>query len=93
GKPVYIAGDLNEDPRQGCILIFKDNGFKVLNDRDDPSHATGSGGGYVDLILEHNVKPNHQLLDRGIPLSDEERATWRDNVSDHFPYRVKVKIR
>lgn len=93
GKPVYVAGDMNEFPYEGSMVVFKDKGFNILNDLDDPKHITHGDTNRIDLILEHNVKPNHRLIDRGIPLSEAERATWKDNVSDHFPYRVTVKIR
>jgi hypothetical protein len=31
-KPIYIAGDMNEDPDKEAIGLFKDAGFKLLND-------------------------------------------------------------
>ena len=108
-KPVYIAGDLNESPEGSrgndtaiakgpAIKILTDYGFEVLNDTafaSNSTHATRPTGAHIDLILEHNVKPNHKTIDRGIPIPQEERDKWlkEDKISDHFPYSVKVKIR
>lgn len=108
-KPVYIAGDLNESPdgsrdnqnqeaKGPAIKILTDYGFEVLNDTafaSNSTHATRPTGAHIDLILEHNVKPNHKTIDRGIPIPQEERDKWlkEDKISDHFPYSVKVKIR
>jgi endonuclease/exonuclease/phosphatase family metal-dependent hydrolase len=95
GKPIYIAGDMNEDTNGDAIQIFtsSSNGFEVLN---DPTHATyfntETGVGYFgDFILEYNTNPKHKTIERGIPNSFPPE--WYRVVSDHFPYVVKVKLK
>ena len=96
GKPVYVAGDMNEQPEDDAIKIFTDNGYQVLNILDDYNHATRPqryiDKKYIDLILEYNKTPYHKIIDRGIPIPQKERDTWIDNISDHFPYSVKLKV-
>ncbi|MCM1042534.1 MAG: endonuclease/exonuclease/phosphatase family protein [Bacteroides sp.] len=93
GKPVYIAGDMNEGPDKPAITLLKNNGFRVLNEMGD-DHVTFPGGGddmekYIDLILEYNKTPYNKKIDCGIPLSEDEKDNWK--TSDHYPYFVKVK--
>ena len=87
-KPVYIAGDLNDEPDKASIIKLKDNGFEVLNKIGDPTHAT-LWGTHIDLILERNSKPDHKTIERGIPV--ETGDSW--TLSDHFPYMVRVKVK
>lgn len=52
----------------------------------------------IDLILEKNTNQNHKLIERGRHLAPFPPEMWEsgagDNrISDHKPYRVKVKIR
>ena len=44
--------------------------------------SNGTFIGYVGL----------KIIDRGIPIPQKERDTWIDNISDHFPYSVKLKV-
>ena len=101
-KPIYIAGDMNNGPYSNIIKIFIDSGFQVLNDptmvtcpREDDT--TGKEGSVIDLIIEYNYKEimYRRLIDRGIPIPEKDRVKWmyKDKVSDHFPYFVKVKIK
>lgn len=89
GKPIYIAGDFNEEPNGEAIGIFINNGnFEVLNNII-PSHATRPSGTHIDLILEDNNNLNHKIIDRGIPAAADTTYT----LSDHLPYVVKVKLK
>lgn len=101
-KPIYIAGDMNNGPYSNVIKIFIDSGFQVLNDPNTVTcpkegDKTGKKGSVIDLVLEYNYKENvyHRLIERGIPIPEEDRIKWMytDKVSDHFPYFVKVKIK
>lgn len=101
-KPIYIAGDMNSRPSSAIIRVFIDSGFQVLNDPNtvtcpEEGDKTGKKGSVIDLILEYNYKENvyHRLIERGIPIPEEDRVKWMytDKVSDHFPYFVKVKIK
>lgn len=101
-KPIYIAGDMNSRPYSAIIRVFIDSGFQVLNDPNtvtcpEEGDKTGKKGSVIDLILEYNYKENvyHRLIERGIPIPEEDRVKWMytDKVSDHFPYFVKVKIK
>lgn len=106
-KPVYIAGDMNENPYDAKALrVLTDNGFSILNDTTNTeeminnkfvvkySDSTQQGGSMIDLILEHNVNPKHKTISRGVPMTKEERDQFfEDKISDHLPYSVKVKIR
>lgn len=101
GKPVYIAGDMNENAnakkengeKRESIDTFENAGFEVLN-KLTLEHSTKDGL-HIDLILEHNENPGRAVIDRGIPyfipigLNDG----WINKVSDHFPYFVKVKFK
>lgn len=100
GKPIYIAGDLNPTEEDGRYSLYKFqlNGFEILNDmtmKADPpgsnnyvyEHATRPGGGMPDFILEYNKNPDKELIYRGIPPG----ASY--TISDHLPYRVKVKYK
>jgi len=108
-KPVYIAGDLNEQPfsTTGGLQIFRDAGFQILNNMErtdeyqtkDPNknekqyeHATRESGGMPDLILEYNTNPNRAVIDNNIPFC-VDREEWLNTVSDHCPYRVRVKLK
>ena len=95
-KPIYIAGDMNNEPGSTAIKRFTDNGFRVLNDTSSEDHKTTTTR-YIDLIMEHNNnqdKGYYKLIERGIPLTEEQKKEWRNNkVSDHFPYFVKVKMK
>ncbi len=104
GKPVYIAGDMNEDPedeeKSPAVQIWEKNGFELLNSVERVSgtskfvDSTQQGGTMIDLILEHNVNQNHKTISRGVPMTKEERDQFfEDKISDHFPYSVKVKIK
>ena len=94
-KPIYIAGDMNNEPGSTAIKRFTDEGFRILNDINSEDHKTI--GRHIDLIMEHNNnqdKGYYKLIDRGIPLTEEQKKEWRNNkVSDHFPYFVKVKMK
>lgn len=107
GKPVYIAGDMNEKPHNGKALrVFIENKFLILNDTthittkiDDEykvkyADSTLQGGSMIDLILEYNMNPNHETKERGVPIPPDQREQFfNDKVSDHLPYSVKVKIK
>ena len=100
GKPVYIAGDMNERPdnEQGTLRMLFDGGFSVLNDttKIDGKYvdSTQKGGNMIDLILEYNTNPYHKTINRGVPMNKEEREQFfEDKISDHLPYFVKVKVR
>lgn len=83
GKPVYIAGDMNARPDENPIKLFTDNGFVVLNDES-----------MIDLILEYNKNPYHKIMERGRHCAPFTEEIWEDQkISDHKPYRVKVKIK
>jgi len=89
GKPVYIAGDLNEtfncpqgtnyhnDPNYS-IKPLKNSGFEVLNDYNNPNVCMR------DLILEKNTNFYKEIIERGVPNCADP------TISDHLPYRVKV---
>lgn len=99
GKPVYIAGDLNANPKHEAIRIFKDNGFMVLNRTDTLENgkyidSTMSKGRMIDLILENNTNPYHKTIFRGVPFDSTQKVQFlKDKISDHFPYRVRVKVK
>ena len=94
-KPIYIAGDMNNEPGSTAIKRFTDEGFRILNDTSSEDHKTV--GRHIDLIMEHNNnqdKGYYKLIERGIPLTEEQKKEWRNNkVSDHYPYFVKVKMK
>ena len=94
-KPVYIAGDMNEQADESAIMILKNNGYKVLNNIDDPTHSTRVTRSHIDLILEYNMNPHHKTIDRYPLVPEEKRHQWFyiDKISDHIPYLVKVKIK
>ena len=103
GKPIYIAGDLNADYQDSEITCFRNAGFEVLNNtKTEKDKETGKNryvdatrpkGGMPDLILEYNVNPNHKTIEKGIYTPEGWRDTWFEQISDHLPYLVKVKIR
>ena len=82
-KPVYIAGDMNAKPDEEPITKLKDAGFVVLDTVIAPGRNRR-----IDLILEHNRNPYHKTLESGIPVNT---GNW--DLSDHFPYYSKVKIK
>jgi len=103
GKPIYFAGDANEEPHTttGAVNIFNNAGFDVLNNparNYQYNHngvwgywyddATTAKGKMIDLIMEYNTNSNKELLERGIPSC----ADFNYVLSDHLPYLVKVKI-
>ncbi len=103
GKPVYIAGDMNEklgSDDSKAIPKFREKGFEILNntekvpDTEKYVDSTQKGGNMIDLILEYNTNPYHKTINRGVPMNKEEREQFfEDKISDHLPYFVKVKIR
>lgn len=104
GKPVYVAGDMNEKPHNGeALRIFTNNGFSILNnttmietDGGERKYvdATLQNGKMIDLILEYNMNPDHEIKERGIPIPPDQREQFfKDKISDHLPYFVKVKIK
>lgn len=104
GKPVYIAGDMNEEPANkeqvSSLPILDAAGFKILNNKEKVQStniyvdATLHGTFMIDLILEHNTNPYHKTIYRGIPMTENERSQFlEDEISDHLPYFVKVKIK
>jgi len=104
GKPVFVAGDINAQPFQPTIARFEEAGFEVLNNtaRTDeyqtrPSRqlhekrykdATRASGAMIDLILGH--PSGQEILVRDIPCFPKD---WLMVVSDHFPYRVVVRLK
>lgn len=89
-KPVYIAGDMNEQPGDTAINIFENANFVVLNDTSNSNHFTDPDREkHIDLILEHNVNPSRELIWRGIP----DGADWSYTVSDHLPYLIKLNYK
>ncbi|MDR2510946.1 MAG: endonuclease/exonuclease/phosphatase family protein [Bacteroidales bacterium] len=100
GKPVYIAGDFNEEPNNPneAIQLFVNEGFEVLNDptkvwsteegKEVYELTTGPNRNQIDLIIEYNIYPLHKTIVQSKP--DDFSG---GNPSDHKPYYVKVKIR
>ena len=99
-KPVYMAGDFNCNPDSEVIKKFTNptppnqyHTFDVLNNLAKEANGkyidwTGPDGvGHmIDLILGNNRNSNKEILEQGIP--------WYDNeITDHKPYRVKIKIK
>lgn len=97
GKPVYIAGDMNEDHSEPAIQGLKNVGFEVLNNIDtlDGKYvdATRQSGSMIDLILGYNKNQYHKTIDRGIYTPAGWRTNWFNEISDHLPYFVRVKVR
>jgi endonuclease/exonuclease/phosphatase family metal-dependent hydrolase len=96
GKPVYIAGDLNEQIHEEpeAIDILTEGGFAILNNKErDESNRymdkTTQGGRMIDLILEYNTNPKRETIYRGIPACSDSTFT----ISDHRPYVVKRIIK
>ena len=91
GKPVYIAGDMNEDRRKEsatAVNTFINHGFRLLN----TPVKKDIDGRFIDLILEHNINPYNKTLSTGVPIDDFDQ--WNaDEISDHYPYFVKVKVK
>ncbi len=74
---------MNARPTESSIQLFTEKGFVVLNDKS-----------MIDLILEHNKNPYHRIIERGIHCAPFTEDSWEDQqISDHKPYRVKVKIK
>lgn len=103
GKPVYIAGDMNEAPgdedKRSAVPIWEANGFEIVNSiemlpgSNKFVDSTRQGGNMIDLILEHNVNPKHKTINRGVPIPPAQRNQFFESISDHLPYFVKVKVR
>ena len=99
GKPIYLAGDMNQEPDGPEIKKLEENDFVLLNNTEKTYtgsyiDSTGQDGHMIDFVLEHNQKPYHKLISRGVPFSKEQRDQYfNDKISDHLPYRVKVKIK
>lgn len=87
-KPVYIAGDLNPNPTSAEDMPVA-AGFGILNNMDEPLHATRPENYRPDLILELNHNPNHELIWNGVPNCADTTYT----ISDHLPYFVKLKFK
>ena len=85
-KPIYIAGDMNEQPGETSINLFENDGFVVLNNTSNSEHSTIENGKHIDLILECNLNQYRELIWRGIPDSSDDSYT----ISDHLPYFVKL---
>jgi len=71
GKPVYIGADFNVNPDNNAIQIFKNEGFRVLNDVSKNSNGnynypTSPSGMVKDMILEHNNNQGRNIVLRGI---------------------------
>lgn len=100
-KPVYIAGDLNEEPNKEnfvSVPILMAHGFEILNDTVKTSasyETTTKGGRLLDMVLEYNTHPNHKTLYRGVPMDSaaKEQFLMVDSISDHVPYLVRVKVK
>ncbi len=102
-KPIYIAGDMNEQPHhKNALPIFEESGFKMLNSQDYTiinesykyADSTRNGGAMIDLILEYNQTPYHRTLESGVPIpADQRQQFFIDKTSDHLPYRVRVKVK
>lgn len=100
-KPVYIAGDLNEEPNKEnfvSVPILMAHGFEILNDTVTTSasyETTTKGGRLLDMVLEYNTHPNHKTLYRGVPMDSaaKEQFLMVDSISDHVPYLVRVKVK
>ncbi len=99
GKPIYMAGDMNEGYYDPAIKMLTDDGFEVLNNvkrNIDSTYvdATRESGSMIDLILEHNINPYHKTISRGVPMDSIQKVQFfKEGISDHLPYRVKVKIK
>ena len=90
GKPVYIAGDMNAVKEDAPVKKFTDYGFKVLNTPVGKDAKTGAR--FIDLILGYNTDSYHRVINSGVPIDDFNQ--WdKDNISDHYPYYVKVQIK
>lgn len=98
GKPLYIAGDMNEGYDDPAVKMLTDNGYEVLNnvERINGTYidATRQSGSMIDLILEYNINPYHKTIYRGVPMDSIQKVQFfKEGISDHLPYKVKVKIR
>lgn len=103
GKPVYIAGDLNEHIHDKAALsILEENGYKMLNNNDSIKDSKGNlhyadstraNGAMIDFIYEYNKNPYHKTIERGVPIPASQRNQFFENISDHLPYRVRVKLK
>ncbi|MDX9848409.1 MAG: hypothetical protein RBT74_15610 [Tenuifilaceae bacterium] len=87
-KPVYLAGDLNEQPHEEAIQKFKENNFIVLNDPATKTYPREDPKKLIDMILGYKTNStNYNIVSRGIP--NFPRVDLRQN-SDHLPYYVIV---
>lgn len=103
GKPVYIAGDLNEHIHDKAALsILEEGGYELLNNKDfiqdrnknyHYADSTKADGAMIDFIYEYNKNPYHKTMERGVPIPASQRKQFFENISDHLPYRVRVKIK
>lgn len=103
GKPVYVAGDMNEHLHEKTALsILEEAEYELLNnnesikDNNEKYHyadSTRADGAMIDLILEHNTTPYHKTIERGVPIPASQRKQFFENISDHLPYRVRVKVK
>lgn len=97
GKPVYIAGDMNSTPGSGVITVLKNHEFEVLNNTEQKDgkyiETTVKDGSLIDLILEYNKNPYHKTIHRGILIPEKNREWFLNNISDHLPYFVKLKVK
>lgn len=95
GKPIYVAGDMNEQAHEPAITILRNKGYKVLNNIEDSTHSTRVTRSHIDLILEFNENHYHKTIDRYPLVPEEKRKQWFeiDKISDHIPYFVKVKVK
>jgi len=106
GKPMFIAGDMNAQPDEDGVKRLEDNGFEVLNDKGGRVWNDNKGGGryeypqesatrnnsMIDLIIGNKQNPpNYEVILRGIPYCFQR--DWINVVSDHFPYRVVVRLK
>lgn len=92
GKPVFLAGDLNEQPYDPNITKFKNHGFVLLNDPNTLTYSTKhpSLTKTLDLILGYkNNSINYTIVSRGVALFPKESLK---ELSDHLPYCVTLNL-
>ncbi len=90
-KPVYLAGDLNEQLGKGYALPkFFDNGFVLLNDPTTLTFRSTNPTSLLDMIFCYkNGSTSNNIVSRGIPLFPRKDLS---KCSDHLPYFVTIKM-
>lgn len=82
-KPIYLAGDLNEDKVGSDVMLTLQNDWKIISSNDYTS-----GNARIDYVLVYMANnPTYEVLGEAVPTFDEIDVY---TVSDHMPTMVDL---